>query len=55
MPKTGERPMHLDDQSCELVDRDLVMPHIAADDLRDLMEIDSRRPVLFCHRVLPDY
>jgi hypothetical protein len=53
MPKTGERPMHLDDQSCELVDRDLVMPHIAADDLRDLIRIDPGR--FFCHRVLPDF
>jgi hypothetical protein len=28
-PETGKRPMHLDNQSCELVGRDLVMPHIA--------------------------
>ena len=53
-PKAGERPMHLDDQSCKLVDRDLVMPHIAADDLRDLIRIDPRRR-FFCHRVLPDF
>jgi len=55
MPETGERAMYLDDQSYEFVGFDLMMRHIAADDLRDLMEIDSRRPVLFCHRVLPDY
>ena len=39
-PETGERPMHLDDQSRELVGCDLVMPHVAADDACDLMEID---------------
>jgi hypothetical protein len=32
--------MHLDDQSYELVGPDLVMPHVAADDVRDLIEID---------------
>jgi hypothetical protein len=46
--------MHLDYQSCELVGLDLVMPHVAGDDLRDLIEIDPRLPV-FCHRVLPDF
>jgi hypothetical protein len=45
-PETGKRPMHLVNQSCELVGPDLVMPHIAADDLRDLIRIDSRRRVL---------
>jgi hypothetical protein len=30
--------MHLDNQPWELVGRDLVMPHIAADDLRDLIK-----------------
>jgi len=35
--------MHLHDQSCELVGRDLVMPYIAADDFRELIEIDPRR------------
>jgi hypothetical protein len=39
-PEIGERLMHLDDQSYELVGPDLVMPHVAADDVRDLMEID---------------
>ena len=47
--------MHLDNQSRELVGRDLVMPHIAADDLRHLIGIDPRWRVLFCHRVLPDF
>jgi hypothetical protein len=42
-PETGEHPMHLHDQSCELVGRDLVMPYIAADDFRELIEIDPRR------------
>jgi hypothetical protein len=39
-PEIGERLMHLDDQSCELVGPDLVMPHVATDDVRDLIEID---------------
>jgi hypothetical protein len=34
-PETGQCPMHLDNQCCELVGRDLVMLHIASDDLRD--------------------
>jgi hypothetical protein len=37
--------MHVDDQCCELVDRDLVMPEIAVDDLRDLMGIDPPSPI----------
>ena len=53
-PETGERAMHLHDQSCELVGRDLVMPYIATDDLRDPIGIDPWRR-FFCHRVLPDF
>jgi hypothetical protein len=34
-PQIGESPMHLDDQRWELVDRNLVMPYVAAHDLRD--------------------
>ena len=40
-PETGERSTHLDNQSRELVGRELVMPHVAADDLRDPIGIDS--------------
>jgi hypothetical protein len=39
-PEIGERLIHLDDQSYELVGPDLVMPDVAADDVRDLIEID---------------
>jgi hypothetical protein len=35
-PEIGERLMHLDDQSYELVGPDLVMPHVATDDVRDV-------------------
>jgi len=41
--------MHLDDQPCELVGRDPVMPHIAADDVRDVIKIDPWRRILFGH------
>jgi hypothetical protein len=32
--------MHLDNQSCELVGPDLVVPHVADDDARDQIGID---------------
>jgi hypothetical protein len=51
-PEIGKRAMHLDNQSGELVGLDLMMPQIAADDLRDLVMIDPRRRV-FCHRGSP--
>ena len=38
--ETGERAMDLDDQSCELMGLNLVMPHVASDDVRDLIEIN---------------
>jgi hypothetical protein len=47
--------MYFDDQSYELVERDLVMPHVAADDVRDTIEIDPRCRVLFCHLCAPDH
>lgn len=37
--ETSKSAMHLDDQSYELVGPDLVMPHVAARDARDLIEI----------------
>jgi hypothetical protein len=39
-PEINERLMYLDDQSYQLVGPDLVMPHVAADDVRDPIEID---------------
>jgi hypothetical protein len=39
-PETGERLMHLRDQCRKLFGRDLVVPHITADDFRDPIEID---------------
>jgi hypothetical protein len=42
-PETGEGAMHLYNQSGELVGRDLVMPYIAADDLRDPSGTDAQR------------
>jgi hypothetical protein len=45
--------MHPDNQRGELVGRDLVMPHVAADDLLNLTRVDPRRRVLVCHNVLP--
>jgi len=48
-PETGKSAMHLDNQPCELVGRDLVMPHIAADDVRDVIKIDPWRRILLGH------
>jgi hypothetical protein len=39
-PENGERTMDRDDQSDELIWSELMMPHIAADDAHDLIEID---------------
>lgn len=50
--ETGKSAVYVDDQSYELVRFDRV-PHIAADDLRDVTEIDFRRPVFLCQRDLP--
>jgi hypothetical protein len=55
VPETRECAVHFDDQCCELVGRDLVMSHISADDLGDLMWIDLLRRVFVCHPVLPDF
>jgi hypothetical protein len=54
LAETGKRAMYVDDQPYELVGFDRVTPHIAADDLRDLAEIEPRRPVCLCQRALPD-
>ena len=51
-PETGQCPMHHDNQRCKLVGRDLVMPQIATDNLRDAIRIDRQR-VLVCRCVLP--
>src|SRR5215831_3420621 len=51
--ETGKRAMHLDNQSRQLVGPDLVMTHIAADDLRDLTGINAGRPILSCHLCAP--
>jgi hypothetical protein len=51
-PETGERAMDSDDQSVELIWSELMMPHIAARDARDLIEIDPERRGLG-HCVLP--
>ena len=42
LPKAGKRAMHLLDQFDELLGSELMMPHIAADNARDLMEIAFR-------------
>ena len=52
-PETGKRSMHLDDQSRELPGGDLVMPHVAADNVCDLIEIDPWRRILFGHLCAP--
>jgi hypothetical protein len=52
-PEIGERLMHLDDQPYELVGPNLVMPHVATDDVRDLIEIDPWRRILFGHLRAP--
>jgi len=52
-PETGKDPMHLDDQSCKLIGCDLVMSHIAADDLRDLIGINLWWRVFFCQCARP--
>jgi hypothetical protein len=49
LPETGERSMHLDDQSYQLVGSDLMMPYITADDTRDPIKIDRGRGNLFGH------
>jgi hypothetical protein len=36
-PETGKRAMHPDNQSCELVGLDLMMPQVATDDAGDLI------------------
>ena len=43
LPETGERSMHLGDQSYQLARCDLVMPHIAADNVHDPIKIDCER------------
>ena len=49
LPKTGKRAMHLPDQFDELLGSELMMPHIAADNTRDLIEIALRRRGLIGH------
>ena len=51
-PEIGERAMDPHDQSDELICTELMMPHLAADDARNLIEIDRRRRD-FGHCVLP--
>jgi hypothetical protein len=41
-PETGQCAMPVNDKCSELVGRDLVMSHIAADDAHNLIEIDLR-------------
>jgi hypothetical protein len=36
----GESSMHFDNERCKLIGHYLVMPHVAADDRRDLVEIN---------------
>jgi hypothetical protein len=48
-PETRQRLMHLTNQSRELVGRDHVMPHIAADDLGNEIEINFLRRVVTFH------
>ena len=40
-PETGQCPVYRDNQCSKLVGRNLVMPHIAANDVRNLVEIDA--------------
>jgi hypothetical protein len=54
-PKSGKRPMHFDNQSCELVGPNPVMLHIAPHDASNPSGIDPRCCVSFRHHVLPDY
>ena len=49
---TGKGAMHLANDSCELVGRDLVMPHIAGDDGGDPIDVDPPRRFLF-HDFVP--
>jgi hypothetical protein len=53
LPKTGKRAMHLPDQFDELLGSELMIPHIAADNARDLMEIALRCRGLFRHVCAP--
>jgi hypothetical protein len=46
--------MHFDNERCKLIGRYLVMPHVAADDRRDLTEINLWRCVFFCQCDCPD-
>jgi hypothetical protein len=50
----GESSMHFDNESCKLIGRYLVMPHVAPDDRRDLIEINLWRCVFFCQCDCPD-
>ena len=43
MSQSSERVMDRDDQFDKLVGSELMRPHVAADDARDLIEIDRKR------------
>jgi hypothetical protein len=53
LPKTGKRAMHLPDQFDELLGSELMMPRIAADNVRDSIEITLRRRGLRGHVCAP--
>jgi hypothetical protein len=51
--KAGEYTMDGDDQFDELLGSELMMPHIAADDARNLVEIAAGCRILFGHLCVP--
>src|ERR1700761_4084883 len=53
LSQSSERAMNRDDQFDKLVGSELMRPHVAADDARDLIEIDLRRRVLLGHVCAP--
>ena len=53
VPETGERSLHFDNEARELIDADLVMLHIAADNARDETRINLSCRATSCHRARP--
>ena len=51
----GESSMHFDNERRKLIGRYPVMTHIAADDRRDLVEINLYWCVFFCQCDCPDF
>jgi hypothetical protein len=51
--ETAEDSIHLGNEPGELIDADLVMPHIAPDNARDEMRIDPMCRVVLFHRCRP--